>query len=225
MPPARRILPITPWSAASPWSLQPRPLLVITLALLVFGCGEGMLVNAGLGSAPWTVLAQGAALTSGLNLGLTTFLISVLVLLAWWPLRQRPGLGTLINIVLIALGLGLFVAWVPPPDTLLARALLCAGGIITIGCASALYLSCHLGAGPRDGLMVGLCQVSGWRIGLIRSLLEGSVCLIGWLLGGTVGPGTLAFAFGVGWVLQWALQWLARHAASRNAAGCTPASG
>lgn len=161
---ARRILPKTPWSALGWWSLRPQSLAMLCFALVLFGIGEGMLVNAGLGSAPWTVLAQGIAVQSGLDIGTVTFLISAAVLVLWLPLRQRPGLGTVLNMVLIAAVLGVFVQWVPPPAGWLWRVLQCVGGVAVIGIASSLYLTCYLGAGPRDGLMIGLCQKTGWRV-------------------------------------------------------------
>ncbi|QEY26681.1 membrane protein YczE [Neisseria zalophi] len=201
----KRILPLTPWSARSFWSFETKPILVLCISLMFFGIGDGMLVTAGLGSAPWTVLAQGISLQSGLNIGMVTFLISAVLLVLWIPLRQRFGLGTVLNMLVIAVVLGLYVRYMPHPTHIAIRILLCIGGILVIGTASAFYLTCHLGAGARDGLMVGLCSLSGWRIGWVRTALEGSVCLAGWLLGGTVGIGTLLFAFGVGWVVQTAL--------------------
>lgn len=208
---ARRILPKTPWSAPGWWSLRPQSLAMLCFALVLFGIGEGMLVNAGLGSAPWTVLAQGIAVQSGLDIGTVTFLISAAVLVLWLPLRQRPGLGTVLNMVLIAAVLGVFVQWVSPPAGWLWRVLQCVGGVAVIGIASSLYLTCYLGAGPRDGLMIGLCQKTGWRVGVVRTLMESSVCLTGWLLGGVVGLGTLLFAFGVGWVVQASLRQIAKR--------------
>ncbi|MDO5059004.1 MAG: YitT family protein [Neisseria sp.] len=206
----KRILPLTPWAAKSRWSLEAKPFAMLAVSLALFGIGDGMLVHAALGSTPWTVLAQGIAKLSGLNLGVITLLISAAVMLLWIPLRQRPGLGTVMNMLVIAAVLGLFVRLVPAPaeTAWLLRALLCIGGILLIGIASALYLTCHLGAGPRDGLMVGLCQKTGWPVGWVRGALEISVCLIGWLLGGTLGIGTLLFAFGVGWVVQLSLSLL-----------------
>ena len=207
----KRILPVTSWSASSPWSLQPKSLIVLCCSLALFGIGDGMLVTAQLGSTPWTVLAQGIAQQTGLGIGMVTFLVSAAVLALWLPLHQRPGIGTVLNMVIIAAVLGLFVRVVTPPTDLIWRIALCLGGIVTIGLASSFYLTCYLGAGPRDGLMVGLCRISGWRVGLVRTLLEGSVCLIGWLLGGVLGLGTLLFAFGVGWVVQGSLHWLAKR--------------
>ena len=142
---------------------------------------------------------------------MVTFLISIAVLASWRPLQLKPGLGTVLNIIIIAIVLGLFVQLVTPPTDLVWQVALCIGGIVTTGIASAFYLTCYLGAGPRDGLMVGLCRISGWRVGLVRTLMEGTVCLMGWLLGGVVGLGTLLFTFGVGWIMQASLQWLAKR--------------
>lgn len=205
-----RLLPLTPWSAPSPWSLRPRPLIVLCLSLALFGIGEAMLLESNLGSAPWTILAQGIALKSGLEVGLVVFWVSVAVLLLWIPLKLRPGIGTILNALIIALTIAAFMRLVPPPEGYLARWLFCLGGVGIIGVASALYLTCHLGAGPRDGLMVGLCYLTRQKVGIVRTLLEGSVCLAGYLLGGVVGVGTLIFAFGVGWVVQISLALIAR---------------
>lgn len=209
-PAPRRVLPQTPWSAPGMWSPRPASLLVLCLALVLFGIGEGMLVVSQLGSAPWTVLAQGAAVRSGLDIDTATFVISALVLAAWLPLRQRPGLGTVLNMVVIAAVLGLFVRFVAPPDDFARRLLLCVGGIAAVGTASAFYLTCRLGAGPRDGLMVGLCGLTGLRVGVVRSLIEAAACAAGWALGGVLGLGTLLFAFGVGWVVQLCLYGIGR---------------
>ncbi|STZ77063.1 YczE/YyaS/YitT family protein [Bergeriella denitrificans] len=208
-----RLLPVTPWKARSQWSFEAKPLLMLVFGLTLFGAAEAMLVLADLGATPWVVFAQGLAVQTGWNIGTTTFLISLAVLLLWIPLGLRPGLGTLMNMTVIALVLGLVVRFVPAPDAddYVMRAALCVGGIVVMGVAAALYLTTYLGAGPRDGLMVGLCQKTGWRVGVVRTLMESSVCLIGWLLGGTLGIGTLLFAFGIGWVLQGALNLLARR--------------
>ncbi|SSY80920.1 YczE/YyaS/YitT family protein [Alysiella crassa] len=206
------LLPQTPWQAKSRWSFERQSLTVLLIGLTFCGLGEAMLVLANLGAAPWVVFAQGLAKLLDLNIGITTLMISAVVMLLWIPLHLRVGLGTLTNIAVIALVLGFVVAFVPAPsaDNWLLRGLLCVGGVVVIGVAAAVYLTCHMGAGPRDGLMVGLCQRTGWRVGVVRSLLESTVCLIGWALGGTVGVGTLLFAFGVGWVVQMSLLVLAR---------------
>lgn len=207
---AARVLPRAPWSAPSWWRPRPLSLLVLCLALALFGVGEGMLVQARLGSAPWTVLAQGIDRQSGWGVGASAFLLSAIVLLLWLPLRQKPGLGTVANMLIIAVVLEAYLRMAAPVGSLPARIALCLGGIALIGAASAFYLTCYLGAGPRDGLMVGLCQRTGWRVGVVRSAIEISVCTVGWLLGGVLGLGTVLFALGVGWAVQIGLALIAR---------------
>ncbi|MBS9781130.1 MAG: YitT family protein [Gammaproteobacteria bacterium] len=201
----KRALIRTKWSSESYWRPNIRALSVLCLSLFIFGVGEGLLVLASLGSSPWTVLAQGIALKTGVNIGICTLLISLSVMLTWIPFEQKLGLGTVLNILLIAFGLGVSVQVFDSPETMAYRLILAILGVVIVGVASSFYLTCHMGAGPRDGLMVGLCQVTGWRIGVIRTSIEVVVCFIGWLLGGVVGISTLLFAFGVGWVLQVAL--------------------
>lgn len=201
----KRELIKTPWSANSYWEMNVKSISVLCIALMLFGVGDGLLVLASLGSSPWTVLAQGIALKTGLNIGVVTLCISVAVMFTWIPFQQKLGLGTVLNVLLIALGLGLSVELIPPPTELLLRICVALLGIAMIGITSAFYLTCHMGAGPRDGLMVGIYQRTGWRIGVIRMLIEGSVCLLGWLLGGVVGLSTLLFVVGVGWALQMSL--------------------
>lgn len=195
----------TPWTAASYWQINPTSLFVLLISLFLFGFGEGLLVLAALGSTPWTVLAQGVSSQTGMHIGISTLLISILVMFTWLPLKQRIGLGTVLNVLIIALGLGLTAQFMTAPDNIVTRSIFAIGGILIIGISSAFYLTCHMGAGPRDGLMVGIYEATGWKIGLIRTVIEGSACLFGWLLGGVVGISTLLFAFGVGWVLQAAL--------------------
>lgn len=207
-----KILPQTAWSSQHVWRPTKQSFAVLVSALTVFGIGDGLMVLAALGSTPWTVLAQGLALQTAWPLAWTTFGISAWVLLLWLPLRQRPGLGTVLNMTLIALALGATVALLEAPQTLWLKIIYCLTGIFLVGTASAFYLTCYLGAGPRDGLMVGLCSRFGWPVGRVRTGLEAAVCFIGWLMGGTVGIGTLLFAFGVGWVVQWTLLGIRRWA-------------
>lgn len=201
----KRVLPVTLWSNTSYWSVKFKPLVVLCVSLSLFGFGEALLLKSQLGSAPWTVFAQGLSVQTGLNIGVLTFVISCGVLALWIPLKQRFGLGTILNICIIALSLGLFDKWLPKVNDLLWQIILSVLGVVIVGVASALYLTSHMGAGPRDGLMVGLTQRTGLKIGLIRTLIEGLVCLVGWLLGGVVGLATLLFAFGVGVVVQMSL--------------------
>ncbi len=171
---------------------------------------------ASLGASPWAVLAQGISLKTDINIGISTLAISILVMLTWIPFEQKLGLGTVLNALLIALGIAV-VQFFPPPEQLVWRYFLAILGVILVGISTAFYLTCHMGAGPRDGLMMGLYQMTGLKISVIRTAIEVVVCFIGWLLGGVVGISTLLFAFGVGWVLQVALSviiWL--HKNNRN---------
>ncbi len=206
----KRELIKTPWSANSYWEMNIKSISVLCIALILFGIGDGLLVLASLGSTPWTVLAQGIALKTGLNIGVVTLFISIAVMFTWIPFQQKLGLGTVLNVLLIAFGLGISVELITAPTELIWRVGFALLGIAMIGITSAFYLTCHMGAGPRDGLMVGIYQKTGWRIGFIRMLIEGSVCLLGWLLGGVVGFATLLFAVGVGWVLQMSLLLLSK---------------
>ncbi|MDP8052383.1 YczE/YyaS/YitT family protein [Pasteurella atlantica] len=208
MKPNKRALIKTVWSAESSWKPKSISLIVLCISLLIFGVGDGMLVLASLGSSPWTVLAQGISLKTHVNIGVVTLLISLCVMLMWLPFKQRIGLGTILNMVLIALGLGLSVQFIAPPETMLFRLIFTVCGIVIIGIASAFYLTCHMGAGPRDGLMVGIYQLTGWKVAYIRTSIEIIVCVIGWLLGGVVGISTLLFAFVVGWILQISLYFI-----------------
>ena len=165
---------------------------------MLFGAGEGLLVDSRLGVSPWTVLAQGMARQAQIGIGLATFLVSVVVLLLWVPLRQRPGLGTLANAVLIAVSLGVTVAVLPQPDAIGWRVGEVLLGVVLIGIGSGLYLTTGMGPGPRDGLMTGLHQRTGIAVTPVRLGLEVVVLTSGWLLGGTVGLGTVLFALLVG---------------------------
>ena len=137
-----------------------------------------------------------------------TFIISGMALLSWIPIKVRPGIGTLLNMVIIAWVLGSMVEAFDSPKNLLVRCLLTILGIFLVGLASAIYLTCHLGSGPGDGLMVGLCQVTGLRVSVVRTAIEVTVSLLGWLLGGTLGLGTVLFAIGIGWAMQLSLDGL-----------------
>lgn len=199
------ILPQMPWTASSFWAFEPKSCAVLILSLTAFGIGEGLVLLSDLGSAPWTVLSQGVSLKMGFSVGWASFIISCIVMLLWLPLKLRLGLGTLLNVVVIALFLGLTTEFIPKPTALLARSSYIIVGILLIGIGSAFYLTCHQGAGPRDGLMVGLCQRFHLRVGVVRTFIEIAVCSLGSLLGGTLGIGTILFAISIGWVVQFIL--------------------
>lgn len=191
-------IPNTPWRAEHPWKISPLRCLFLTVGLLVFGIGDGLLIVSHLGNAPWSVLSQGVALQLAISIGWATALVSAVVLLLWIPLRQRPGFGTLANIAGVALAIDLTVAWVRVPTPFAMQLLFVLVGIALVGAGSALYLTCGLGAGPRDGLMTALHYRTGISVARVRATLEGSVLAAGWLLGGRVGLGTLLFALGIG---------------------------
>ena len=166
--------------------------------LWIFGTGEACLVHSRLGNSPWTVLAEGVSKHTPLAIGTATVVISVLVMLAWIPLKQRPGIGTLANAVLIGVAIDVMLPLLPGPGGLAARYGFVALGIVLVALGSGLYLTSQLGPGPRDGLMTGLHYRTGLSLRLVRTLLEGSALIAGFLLGGRVGIGTVAFALLVG---------------------------
>lgn len=173
---------------------------------MLFGAGEGLLVHSALGNSPWSVLAEGAGEQVGLGIGVTTIAISLLILIAWIPLRQRVGLGTLANAVVVGAGIDVVLAVLGPTSGSLAvRVLEVAGTIVLVGVGSGLYLTARLGPGARDGLMTGLATSTGASIRVTRVAIELSACAVGVALGGTLGLGTLAFALLVGPAVQFAL--------------------
>lgn len=193
-------VPRLSWSSAHALNLRPAPttLANLVLGLVLFGVGEALLVSAQIGVSPWTVLAEGLVIQFGGSIGLATFLISVLVLLLWLPLKQKPGIGTVLNAVIIAAVMDLSLPYLPTPGAYPLQLLQVVIGVLLVGLGSGIYLTANLGPGPRDGLMTGLQRLLGWPIASIRIGLEVSVVSVGWLLGGTVGSGTLVFAFGIG---------------------------
>ena len=195
-----RQIPRLAWSSASPLNLRPGPLtlLYLNLGLVLFGLGEALLIASGAGVSPWTVLAQGIAFNTGFSIGISTMVVSFVILLVWIPLRQKPGIGTLLNALIIALMIDFSLTWLPYPAQPGWQLLQAASGVLVVGIASGIYLTANLGAGPRDGLMTGLQALTGLPIATIRIALEISAVSIGWYLGGIVGVGTLLFALGVG---------------------------
>jgi uncharacterized membrane protein YczE len=193
-----RTVPVTRWRSASRWRARPGSIVVLLVGLWLFGTGEALLVASDLGVSPWTVLAQGLSVRLPLSIGAATLVVSTVVLLLWIPLRERPGLGTVANIVVIALALQVTVSVLPHPEAFAARLALVVLGIAIIGLGSGLYLTTNLGPGPRDGWMTAVHHRTGWPIPAVRFGIEASVLAAGWLLGGTVGLGTLLFALFIG---------------------------
>ncbi len=193
-------IPKVNWSSEKPYNFRPKfsTFFFLCFGLTLFGLGEGLLIISLTGASPWSVLAQGISLNVNLSIGIITFLISIVVLILWIPLGQKPGMGTIFNALIIALMIDLCIKFVPVPSTYLHQLILAVVSVITVGIGGGIYLVANLGAGPRDGLMIGLQKVTNLPIAAVRATLEVTVVSVGWYLGGTVGIGTLLFAFGIG---------------------------
>ncbi|MFG6501599.1 YitT family protein [Sulfitobacter sp. 1A13191] len=205
------------WSSPKAFTLRPplASMVFLVLGLVMFGLGEALLVTAGVGVSPWTVFAEGVTRITGWSLGFATFLISAVVLLLWFPLMQTPGIGTILNAVIVALVLEYALPILPHFDSYLANAVLALTGVFVTGFGGAIYLVANLGPGPRDGLMTGLQRVTGKPIALVRMSIELSVVAIGWALGGTLGLGTLLFAVGIGPAMAIGMQILQLRSVAR----------
>ena len=194
-----RTVPQLAWTAPTTWSLSPLRVVLISFGLMIFGLGEALLIQSKLGNSPWSVLAEGISKNTPLSIGLATVLISGLLLLAWIPLKQKLGFGTIANAVIIASSLQLGITIFPNVSGDLALQILYVFvGIVTVGIGTALYITCGLGAGPRDGLMTGLHRVTGVRVSRVRLGIEFTVLVLGFLLGGTVGIATAIWALFIG---------------------------
>jgi len=193
-------IPKVKWSSEKPFNFKPKfsTFFFLCFGLSLFGLGEGLLIVSFTGASPWSVLAQGISLNVNLSIGTITLLISIAVLILWIPLGQKPGMGTIFNALIIAIMIDLCIKYVPTPSNYIHQLLLAVISVIMVGIGGGIYLVSNLGAGPRDGLMIGLQKLTNFPIAFVRATLEISVVSIGWYLGGTVGIGTLLFAFGIG---------------------------
>ncbi|HNA98109.1 MAG TPA: hypothetical protein PKM12_04105 [Marmoricola sp.] len=180
----------------------PRRLTQLLLGLVLFGITIGMMIRAAVGNAPWDVFHQGLAEQLPITIGQAVILVSIVVLLFWIPIRELPGLGTVLNTVVVGLVADATLVLLDEPSHLWARGLLFVGGVVLNGLATGLYIGSQFGPGPRDGLMTGLHRRTGIPIGLVRTVLEVSVVLAGWWLGGTIGIGTIVFALAIGPLVQ-----------------------
>lgn len=180
------------------WRPGPLRLTILIAGLWLFGTGEACIVAADLGNSPWTVLAQGVSENTPLGIGAATIVISFLVLGAWIPLRQMPGLGTVLNAIIVGIAIGVMLKVLPSDPGAAAEWVLLAGGIGLVALGGGIYLGARLGPGPRDGLMTGLHRRTGRSLRLMRTCIELSALIAGFLLGGTVGVGTAAFALLIG---------------------------
>lgn len=206
-----RTIPHTSWMAKNRWNITLKNLPPLFIGLAIFGLGEALLIESTIGNSPWSVFAQGLSIRTPLSIGQSTAVISVGVLLLWLPLRERPGFGTIANIAIIALFVQIGVDHIPTVENLIllqiAYVLI---GISLVGAGTALYITCGLGPGPRDGLMTSLHRKTGIRIARVRIAIEVSVLIIGAALGGTVGIGTAMFALFIGNSIATNLNFVAR---------------
>ena len=193
-------IPKVIWSSQKPYDLKPGflTLFFCCFGLMLFGLGEGLLIVSFTGASPWSVLAQGISLNVNLSIGMITFLISIFVLILWIPLGQKLGIATILNAIIIAVMIDFCIKYVPTPSNYYNQLILAIVSVITVGIGGGIYLVSNLGAGPRDGLMVGLQKKTNLPIAFVRATLEITVVSVGWYLGGVVGIGTLLFAFGIG---------------------------
>ena len=193
-------IPKVSWSSDKPMNFKPKisTFLFLCFGLVLFGLGEGLLIVSLTGASPWSVLAQGISLNVDLSIGTITLFISIGVLLFWLPLNQKPGIGTILNALIVALMIDISIALIPNPTNYISQLLLAIFAVLIVGIGSGFYLVANLGPGPRDGLMTGIQRKTNLPIATVRAFLEITVVSIGWYLGGTVGIGTLLFAFGIG---------------------------
>ncbi|WP_126358485.1 membrane protein YczE [Cedecea lapagei] len=184
-----------------------RRLLQLYTGLVFYGVSTAMFVRADLGADPWNVFHLGVARLLSLNLGLVMIIVGALVLLLWIPLRQRPGLGTISNVIVLGLAADATLALMPPLESLVARSFLLAGALIVNALATGMYIGAGFGAGPRDGLMTGIHARTGWSVRSVRTAIEVTVLLSGWLMGGSFGVGTVLYALAIGPLIQLCLPW------------------
>ncbi len=193
-------IPKTSWSSKRPLNIKPKikTLIFLIIGLFLFGLGETLLLASGGGVSPWTVLAEGLSIHSSYSIGWCTILVSFIVLILWIPLKQKPGIGTILNAIIVALVLDYALPYLPNPENYKFKVIQIIIGVLITGLGSGFYLIANLGPGPRDGLMTGLQKMTGKPIALVRSTIEVMVVFFGWLLGGTAGLGTIIFALGIG---------------------------
>ena len=193
-------IPKVSWSSEKPLNLKPKisTFFYLCIGLGIFGLGEGLLIISYTGASPWSVLAQGISLNIDLSIGLVTFFVSLFALSLWMFLDQKPGIGTIFNIIIIAAMIDLSIAFVQTPQSYIGQLIMAIVAVLLVGLGSGIYLIANLGPGPRDGLMTGIQRKTNLPIAVVRAFLEITVVSIGWYLGGTVGIGTLLFAFGIG---------------------------
>ena len=206
-------VPKLSWSSFDALNLKPKgnTLMFLILGLILFGLGETLLITANAGVSPWTVLAQGISVKTGYSIGITTFIVSIGVLFLWLPLKQKPGIGTILNTIIISVMIDVSLPYLPSPELLVLQILQVIIGVVIVGLGSGFYLIANLGPGPRDGLMTGLQKITNLSLALIRSIIEICAVIVGWYLGGVVGIGTVVFALGIGPFVSTGLYFVSRY--------------
>ncbi|NIY48431.1 YczE/YyaS/YitT family protein [Cedecea colo] len=184
-----------------------RRLIQLYIGLVLYGVSTAMFVRADLGADPWNVFHLGVAKIFSLNIGMVIILVGALVLLLWIPLRQRPGLGTVSNVIVIGLAADVALALMPPLESLIARSILLVSAVVVNAVATGMYIGAGFGAGPRDGLMTGINARTGWSVRSVRTAIELTVLFAGWMMGGTLGVGTVLYALAIGPLIQLCLPW------------------
>ncbi len=187
--------------------MMARRLLQLYIGLVLYGVSTAMFVRADLGADPWNVFHLGVAKIFSLNIGMVMILVGALVLLLWIPLRQRPGLGTVSNVIVLGLAADAALALMPPLESLAARSVLLLCAVVVNAIATGMYIGAGFGSGPRDGLMTGINARTGWSVRSVRTAIELTVLLAGWAMGGTVGVGTVLYALAIGPLIQLCLPW------------------
>ena len=193
-------IPKLSWSSLDQLNFKPKfkTLVYLVFGLILFGLGETLLVTANIGGGPWLVLHQGISFNTGYTIGVTTFIVSIIVLFIWIPLKQKPGIGTILNVIIISIVIDLSLPQLPHPEVFILQLLQVIIGVLIVALGSSFYLIANLGPGARDGLMTGTQKLTKLSFSLTRTLIEFSVLALGWYLGGIVGIGTVIYALGIG---------------------------
>ena len=206
-------IPKLSWSSFDELNFKPKSntLIYLIFGLILFGLGETLLVTANIGVSPWFVLHQGMSIKTGYSIGVTTLIVSIIVLFFWIPLKQKPGIGTILNTILISVVVDLSLPHLPNPEEFLSQLLQVIIAVLIVGLGSGFYLIANLGPGARDGLMTGIQKKTNLSFSLTRTLIELSAVALGWYLGGIVGIGTVIYALGIGPFVSFGLFFVGKY--------------
>jgi len=210
---ALKKMPILSWSSSNELNLKPKikTLIYLIFGLILFGLGETLLITASIGVSPWFVLHQGLSIKTGYSIGVTTFIVSIIVLFFWIPLKQKPGIGTILNTILISIVIDVSLPYLPYPKEFAFQLLQVIIGVLVVGFGSGFYLIANLGPGSRDGLMTGIQKKTNLSFSLVRTSIELSAVVSGWYLGGIVGIGTVIYALGIGPFVSFGLFFVGKY--------------